>query len=189
MYIPLQLNGNPTGGETDMTMLFSKIHDGNYITIVTMLMHPFSRGSVHITSADPTAQPRVDPRYLSHPIDMELLARAALYVETVAAAEPLAGLLKTGGRRIPAGTDLQGDVDKAKELVRQRLFTAFHPSGTCAMLPRAMGGVVDPQLRVYGTSNVRVVDASVFPIEPLGHTQSTVYAVAEKAADLIRADW
>lgn len=189
MYIPLQLNGNPNGGETDMTMLFSKAHDGNYITIVPMLMHPFSRGSVHIASADPAAQPHVDPQYLSHPMDIEMLARAALYAETVAATEPLAGLLKTAGRRIPVGTDLQGDVEKAKEVVRQRLFTAFHPCGTCAMLPREIGGVVDPELRVYGTKNVRVVDASVFPIEPLGHIQSTIYAVAEKAADMIKADW
>lgn len=189
MYIPLQINGNPNGGETDMTMLFSKAHDGNYVTIVPMLMHPFSRGSVHIASADPAAQPRVDPRYLSHPIDIEMLARAALYAETVAATEPLAGLLKTGGRRIPVETDLQGDVEKAKAVVRQRLFTAFHPCGTCAMLPREIGGVVDPKLRVYGTSNVRVVDASIFPMEPLGHVQSTIYAVAEKAADLIKADW
>lgn len=189
MYIPLQLNGNPTGGETDMTLLFSKAHDGNYITIVPMLMHPFSRGSVHIVSADPAAQPRVDPRYLSHPMDIEMLARAALYAEKVAATEPLSVLLKPRGRRIPAGADLQGDVEKAKELVRQRLFTAFHPSGTCAMLPRELGGVVDPKLRVYGTCNVRIVDASVFPIEPLGHLQSTIYAVAERAVDLIKADW
>lgn len=97
MYIPLQLNGNPNGGETDMTMLFCKAHDGNYITIVAMLMHPFSRGSVHIASADPTSQPHVDPRYLSHPMDVEMLVRSALYADKVAATEPLAGMLKPGG--------------------------------------------------------------------------------------------
>lgn len=189
MYIPLQLNGNSTGGETDMTLLFSKAHEGNYITIVPMLMHAFSRGNVHIVSGEPSAQPRVDPRYLSHPMDIEMLARAVLYADKVASTEPLASMLKTDGRRIPVGTDLQGDVEKAKEVVKQRLFTAFHPSGTCAMLPKNMGGVVDNRLRVYGTNNVRIVDASVFPVEPLGHIQSTVYAVAEKAADLIKADW
>lgn len=196
MYIPLQLNGNvDEGSETDMTLLFSKAHDGNYISVVPMLMHAFSRGSVHIESADPSAQPRVDPRYLSHPMDIEMLARALLYADNkVASTEPLVSLLKkNNGRRIPAGltatAGLGGDVERAKETVRQRLFTAFHPSGTCAMLPRKLGGVVDTRLRVYGTRNVRVVDASVFPLEPLGHLQSTVYAVAEKAADLIKADW
>lgn len=57
------------------------------------------------------------------------------------------------------------------------------------MLPEEMGGVVDSRLRVYGTKNVRVVDASVSPLEPLGHLQSTMYAVAERAADLITEDW
>lgn len=188
MYLPLQLNVNPGGEASDMTLLLSKANDGNYISIVAILMHPFSRGNVHIASADPTAQPRVDPQYLSHPMDIEMLARAMLYMDKVAATEPLAGLLKQDGRRIPdLGAHLQGDLDKAKELVRQRAFTTFHPSGTCAMLPKEMGGVVDSCLRVYGTKNVRIVDASVFPLEPLGHTQATVYAVAEKAADLIKS--
>lgn len=187
MYIPLQLNGNPDGGQTDMTKLFSKAHDGNYISIVAMLMHPFSRGNIHIVSSDPEAQPRVDPNYLSHPLDMEMLARAIEFTKVIAKTEPLVSLLKPNGRQIP--TMVGEGLDEAKRVVRERLFTAFHPSGTCAMLPREQGGVVDGRLRVYGTTNLRVVDASIFPIEPLGHLQSTVYAVAERAADLIKAHW
>lgn len=55
------------------------------------------------------------------------------------------------------------------------------------MMPRELGGVVDPELRVYGTSNVRVVDASIVPFQICGHLASTLYAVAEKAADMIKA--
>ncbi len=54
------------------------------------------------------------------------------------------------------------------------------------MLPRGLGGVVDPELRVHGTGNLRVVDASVFPVVPGAHLQAVVYAVAVKAADLVR---
>lgn len=187
MYIPLQLNGHPNGGPTDMTRLFSKAHEGNYISIVAMLMHPISRGNIHITSSDPEAQPRIDPKYLSNPLDLEMLAGAIEFIKVIAKTPPFADLLKPNGRQIPS---IEGDGrEEAKRIIRERLFTAFHPSGTCAMLPREKGGVVDSRLRVYGTTNVRVVDASVFPIEPLGHLQSTVYAVAEKAADLIKADW
>lgn len=56
------------------------------------------------------------------------------------------------------------------------------------MRPKEAGGVVDPRLRVYGVGNLRVVDASVFPLEPAGNIQSTVYAVAERAADIIKED-
>jgi choline dehydrogenase len=62
-----------------------------------------------------------------------------------------------------------------------------HAVGTCSMLPRSDGGVVDPQLKVYGTSNVRIVDASILPIQVSAHPQATVYALAEKGADLIKA--
>jgi choline dehydrogenase-like flavoprotein len=55
------------------------------------------------------------------------------------------------------------------------------------MLPKESGGVVDSKLKVYGTKNLRVVDASIFPLEPSGNIQAVVYAVAEKAADIIKA--
>lgn len=56
------------------------------------------------------------------------------------------------------------------------------------MMPRDLGGVVDEELRVYGTRNVRVVDASAMPFQVSGHLTSTLYAIAEKASDLIKAD-
>jgi choline dehydrogenase-like flavoprotein len=80
-------------------------------------------------------------------------------------------------------------LDAAKEIVKERLLSTFHPTGTCAMMPKAIGGVVDSRLKVHGTKNLRIVDASIFPMETLGNIQATVYAVAEKAADLIKEDW
>ena len=56
------------------------------------------------------------------------------------------------------------------------------------MMPETLGGVVNDQLVVYGTKNLRVVDASIIPLIPRGNIQSSVYAVAEKAADLIKRD-
>lgn len=54
------------------------------------------------------------------------------------------------------------------------------------MLPRELGGVVDSNLKVYGTSNVRVVDASILPFQTSGHLTSTLYAVAERISDVIK---
>lgn len=55
-------------------------------------------------------------------------------------------------------------------------------------MPSDMGGVVDTSLRVYGTKNLMVVNASIVPLHVRGNTMSLVYAIAEKAADMIKAD-
>ncbi|KAK4450291.1 Versicolorin B synthase [Podospora aff. communis PSN243] len=159
----------------------------NYITVMTILNHPFSRGRVHITSADVATLPEWDPRFNSNPLDMEVLARGVQFVERIVdPALPFGKLLKPGGKRVPE--IVADNLDGAKEVVREAQISVFHVSGSCAMLPRDKGGVVDHRLRVYGTRKLRVVDASVFPLEPSGNIQSTVYAVAEKAADIIKQD-
>lgn len=65
----------------------------------------------------------------------------------------------------------------------------WHMGGTCAMLPEEKGGVVNPKLKVYGVDNLRIVDASAIPLISTANLQSTVYAFAEKAADLIKQDY
>ncbi|KAI8303483.1 Dehydrogenase citC [Colletotrichum sp. SAR11_59] len=161
-------------------------HPDNYITIMTVLNHPFSRGCVHITSPDYKDLPAWDPRYNANPLDLELLASNVQFVEKIVGTEPFGGLIKAGGKRLP---EIKGsDLESAKEIVRQRQISIFHVSGSCAMMPREQGGVVDDRLRVYGTKKLRIVDASIVPIEPSGNIQSTVYAVAERAADLIKQD-
>lgn len=157
----------------------------NYITVMAMLNHPFSRGAVHIASPDFAAAPRWDPRYNDQPVDLELLAGAAMFTETLVDTEPFKGLLKPDGKRMQAKAD---SLEAAREVVRARQISVFHVSSSAVMLPREAGGVVDNRLRVYGTRGLRVVDASVFPIEPLGNIQATVYAVAERAADIIKED-
>ncbi|KAK4187450.1 hypothetical protein QBC35DRAFT_515434 [Podospora australis] len=179
-----------------MTDYILPVLPDNYLTIMTILNHPFSRGSVHITSSDPTQKPLWDPKYNSHELDLELLARGVQFVERLVAPEtPLGKLLeqKLDGKAAEAGKSrlpeiVATDLDKAKEIVRQRQISVFHVAGSCAMLPRGKGGVVDSRLRVYGVKALRVVDASVIPLEPLGNIQSVVYALAERAADLIKED-
>lgn len=161
--------------------------EGNYMTLCAALNHPFSRGSVHINSADPLEKPRIDPRYLSHPLDNEILARHVQYMEKLVAAEPLASLLKKDGRRIPANKHVE-ELEEARSLGPQTVTSNFHPTGTCAMMSKGLGGVVNERLVVHDTDNLRVVDASIIPLEPRGNIQSSVYAIAERAADIIRED-
>ncbi|KAJ4350509.1 uncharacterized protein N0V89_009130 [Didymosphaeria variabile] len=185
MMLPLQLN--ISSGKTEMKELLAPTNPKNFITIMAVNNHPFSRGFCHIRSANPRDKPILDPRYLSHPLDLEVLARQTQYIEKIVETQPFASLLKPSGR-LPEGK-MATDLDAAKEIVKERLLSTFHPVGTCAMMSKEIGGVVDSRLKVYGTKNLRVVDASVFPLETLGNIQATVYAVAEKAADLIKEDW
>ncbi len=161
---------------------------GNFITINALLSYPLSRGYAHVNSASPAAKPLIDPKYLSHPMDLEIQARYLRYIETIAATEPLASLLKPQGQRIPHFARVGSELDSAKEYVRRTMTSGWHPVGTCAMRPRADGGVVNERLVVHGTRNLRVVDASIMSLIPRGNLQSTVYAVAERAADLIKED-
>ncbi|KAL7815080.1 GMC oxidoreductase [Trichoderma aethiopicum] len=149
---------------------------GKHFSIALLLTHPLSRGSVHITSATDVA---IDPRYFSHPLDIEVLARHLGFVESIASAQPLASHLKAVEKR-------NASVKQAKEYLRRTAVGAHHFTGTCSMMPEALGGVVDAQLRVYGVSNLRVADASIIPLTPRANPQATVYGVAEHAAAIIK---
>jgi choline dehydrogenase-like flavoprotein len=158
----------------------------NFISIFTAVAHPISTGTAHISSSDPSALPTVDLAYLNQPLDLELHARHLMYLETIAATPPFSSLLKPGGKRNDPATVLNGDLERAKALARSSVTSNWHYCGTCAMAPRDKGGVVDTSLRVYGVKGLRVVDASVFPFVPQSNLQTLVYAVAERASDIIK---
>lgn len=151
------------------------------ISLFAMLSHSLSRGNIHISSPDPSIPPTIDPKYYSHPLDLEIHSRHLQFLAKIAASKPLSDYL------IPREEALT--LDDAKEICRKSARTNYHPCGSCAMMPEAAGGVVDERLVVYGTRNVRVVDASVFPVIPRGNIVATVYTLAEKAADLIIGKW
>ncbi|RYP76717.1 hypothetical protein DL769_003548 [Monosporascus sp. CRB-8-3] len=120
--------------------------------------------------------------------DIEVYTEHMLYLHAIAASPPLNSLFK---QPLKLSTPLAHftDPDAAKRYIRSRAISMWHPAGTCAMLPEEKGGVVNTELKVYGVQKLRVVDSSVVPLLPPGNLQSTVYAVAEKAADLIKEEY
>ncbi|KAI1444671.1 oxidoreductase [Annulohypoxylon stygium] len=176
------LESDPVTGERTIKPL-----PGKHLVLAGILSHPTSRGSVHIQSSDVSDPAAIDPKYLSNPVDIEIFAEHMLHLQSLASSPPLSGLLKQPpkpSRSISYMADLEG----AKEYIRLRAASMWHPAGTCAMLPEGIGGVVDNRLRVHGVKNLRVVDSSIVPVLPPGNLQSTVYAVAERAAWLIKSD-
>ncbi|KAJ7649046.1 alcohol oxidase, partial [Mycena polygramma] len=149
----------------------------SYCSVFLALTHPFSSGSVHIASSDPLAAPVIDHRVLDNKIDLDVLVAAVKFARKLCATPSLSAVVT---REIIPGPAVQTD-DEIKDFIRSTIDTVFHPIGTAAMLPREDRGVVDPSLKVYGTANVRVIDASIIPIQLSAHIQATVYAVAEKA--------
>ncbi|XP_014557863.1 hypothetical protein COCVIDRAFT_96103 [Bipolaris victoriae FI3] len=159
--------------------------DGNYITVVAMLAHPFSRGSCH-TSPTSSDQPEIRFNYLSHPLDTEILARHLRLIEKLFQKPTFAAMTKPDGRRLPRSFPHPvTSLEDAKGILPINSATNYHPCGTCSMMREDLGGVVDERLTVYGTKNVRICDASVLPIIPRGNILTAVYAFAEKAAEII----
>lgn len=149
-------------------------------------IRPFSRGSVHIGSSSPTDGAVINPNYFLLDVDLIQLVGAANFLREVFSTAPFSS--NAGAETMPSfsAVPVGAGEDGWKSLVFETYRSNWHYVGTAAMMPREKGGVVDSELRVYGTSNVRVVDASVLPFQLSGHPTSILYAVAERAADLIK---
>ena len=152
--------------------------EGVYRSIVTALVAPLSRGYVTIRSARMADAPMVNFNYLTHPGDQEVAIGAFKRQREFWSK---LNAITIGVENVP-GPSVQTDAE-ILAYIRSVLSPIWHASATCKMgkLGDRMA-VVNSRFQVYGTQNLRVVDASVFPFLPPGHPQSTIYALAEKAA-------
>lgn len=146
---------------------------------------PASRGTVTLDPLNPRGQPVVQYNALVNPVDRDVIIATIRYLREFNHSPLLAGYAPV---ELLPGEDATTNEEIMKELLGSRLIqpSFAHPSGTCAMMPEELGGCVGPNLLVYGTEKLSVVDASIMPLIPATHLQTTVYAVAEKAADIIK---
>lgn len=154
---------------------------------------PKSTGTIRLKSNNPYDPPVIDPqyllpsstsrldthtsrRYLSTQNDVTILTRAARLLSRIVHTAPLADMLDPAGETEAALDHALHTRDDAgiAERVRQAAETLYHPTCTARMAPLEDGGVVDPFLKVHGIAGLRVVDASVFPTIPSGHTVCSV---------------
>ncbi|CAG8956351.1 hypothetical protein HYFRA_00003732 [Hymenoscyphus fraxineus] len=186
IFLPVTLN---VEGLDEQTAFFTPPEDmkgKQGFTVGAAICRPLSVGSCHIRTANASDDPDIDPGYHSHPADAIILSKAVSLIERICATEPLREKVKC--RSFPEkGVEL-GSEQVRRAFVREYTGTEYHPIGTVAM-GKEGEGVVDEGLRVRGIRGVRVVDASVFPLHVGGNIVGSVYAVAEKAADLLKEEW
>ncbi|EIW79983.1 hypothetical protein CONPUDRAFT_155367 [Coniophora puteana RWD-64-598 SS2] len=153
-----------------------------YFTILLCLNHNFSRGTIHSVSSDPNGNPECDPHYFEHDVDLQTFVELAKFVRKMAKTSPLRDIL-VDEPEVNPGPDC--DDSQLAEWLKTTSATTYHTVGSLSMLPNDKGGVVDPNLKVYGTTNVRVADLSIIPLHFASHTLTTAYAIGAQAADII----
>lgn len=150
------------------------------------LQRPLSRGTITIDPSNKYGAPVVQWNSLQNPVDRQILVEMVRWIRQHWARPELA---KYSPVELVPGTQAQTDDEIIGDLVQQKALEASfaHMSGSCAMMPESYGGCVGSDLLVYGVRGLSIVDASIIPLIPATHLQATMYAVAEKAADLIKA--
>ncbi|EGN93925.1 hypothetical protein SERLA73DRAFT_115398 [Serpula lacrymans var. lacrymans S7.3] len=164
---------------------------GDYLTVVTSLLRPSSRGTVRLTSSSPTTPPWINLNLLSAPVDLAALREGARFIKEVL--ERGDGTRNVVRGYYGADQELEGlnSEGVGDDVVLGHCSTGYHACGTCRIGKAGgdMEGVVDEKLRVYGVKKLRIIDASVFPVIPDGRIQSAVYMVAERGAEMVKMGW
>ncbi|HEY2077788.1 MAG TPA: GMC oxidoreductase, partial [Streptosporangiaceae bacterium] len=184
------IHSNPEAQTPDLQVMFVDVPlraatlpgpaFGEGYTLATSLMLPGSRGSVRLASAEPGAPPLIDPNYYADQRDLEVFIAGLRAAREIGRA---AALDQWRGEEVLPGPDVNDDAS-LRAYLRRNISTYAHPGGTCRIGTDGEA-VVDTELRVRGMSGLRVADASVMPSAPSANTNATVYAIAERAADLI----
>ena len=153
------------------------------MTIGVTQLRPESSGSIHVTSPDPMKPPAIRPNFLSAALDRDTLVQGMRMTREIMGQPAIRPFV---AHEMNPGADVRSDADWLA-FARRNGQTIYHPVGTCSM-GQGPEAVVDERLRVRGLSGLRVIDASIMPTEVSGNTQAAVLMIAEKGADIIRAD-
>ncbi|KAL5888270.1 hypothetical protein ACKVWC_003543 [Pyricularia oryzae] len=149
-------------------------------------LHQLSRGSVDVDPADAWGRPPVvDYRALSNPLDRDVMVEMIRFTRRFFVDNP--AMARYEPVELQPGAGVVSFEALSATLPGTVSPTMGHPVGTCAMMPLELGGVVDEELRVYGVQGLRVVDGSVMPTIVGANPSQTIYGIAEKAADIIKA--
>ncbi|KAI4481657.1 hypothetical protein M0804_009178 [Polistes exclamans] len=162
---------------------FAPLENDNVITIAPVLLHPKSLGEIKLRSNDPSDEPLIDPKYLSNKYDVDTLINGIQYLKKLINTSAMKELgVSLYNKSLPGCEANEFDSLEYWECyIRYLSLTAYHPAGTCRM-----EDVVDMSFRVYNTTNLYVVDASVLPSLPSGNINGALIMMAKKAVDILK---
>lgn len=145
---------------------------------------PSSRGEIMIRSSDPFEQPRISPNAYSTAEDVSEMLDAVKFLRRMASTRAFAEIIE---EEMLPGRAVQSD-EALIEDFRKRSGTVYHPVSTCRMGPDASDSVVDPRLRLHGVQGLRIIDASIFPLNITGNTNAAAIMTGWKGAQMILED-
>ncbi|KAJ7481278.1 aryl-alcohol oxidase [Mycena galericulata] len=158
---------------------------GNFLGIISGVVSPVSRGSVTVSSSDPLSDPLINVNLFDSEVDFFIMREAIRSALRFVSHPQWADYVIS-----PVGVNSTSTDAELDEYTRDNASPFSHGAGTASMSPKgANWGVVDPDLRVKGLTGLRIVDLSVVPFIPTGHTSAPTYIIAERAADIIKKDW
>jgi choline dehydrogenase len=153
------------------------------VTLNSCYLRPRSRGSVRLSSSNPTGAPLIDPNYLDDPQDRTMSIRGLKLTQEILSQSPLRKYIKA--EHLP-GPDVKTDEEYFR-FICEHSKTSHHPAGTCRMGSDDQA-VVDPRLRFNGIERLRIVDASIMPNVISSNTNAAAIMIGEKASDMILED-
>lgn len=156
--------------------------------LLVALQKPLSRGTITLDPTNPKGPPQIRYNAMTNPLDKSLIAACVRYIRQVWQRPEISRFAPAPGPvETSPGAQFQTDDEIIGAVVERGTLwpTLSHPSGSCPMMPEELGGCVSSELLFYGVEKLSVIDASIVPLVPSQHIQSTMYAIGEKAADII----